>query len=81
VLLKYMIFIRKCYNYKVLFHLSLHDDVCNKVVNDVVILDQSNIYHSQLYHVNSSCLSWLVNINLILKINLVKDFKCHICAI
>ena len=59
-----------------LFHLSLLDDVCNKVVNNVNVLDESNIWHSRLCHINFGCLTRLANLNLIPKSNLVKDSKC-----
>ena len=39
-------FIGKCYDCGGLFRLSLLDDVCNKVVNNVIISDESNIWHS-----------------------------------
>jgi len=58
----------------------LYDDVCNKIVNNAIIPDQSNIWHSRLCHVNFGCLSWLANLNLITKINLVKGSKCHVCV-
>jgi hypothetical protein len=53
--------------------------VCNKIVNNAIVADESNIWHSSLYHINFGCLSWLVNLNLIPKINLVKSSKCHVC--
>ena len=57
VLSKYGTFVSKGYEYGGLFRLSLHDDVCNKVVNNAIIPDESNICHSRLYHVNFGCLS------------------------
>ena len=39
-------FVGKCYDCGGLFCLSLLDDVCNKVVNNVNVLDESNIWHS-----------------------------------
>ena len=80
VLSKYGTFISKSYDCGGLFRLSLHDDVCNKVVNNAIILDESNIWHSRFCHVNFGCLSRLANMNLIPKFNLVKDFKCHVCV-
>ena len=56
--------------------LSLLDDVCNKVVNNVNVSDESNIWHSRLFHINFGCLTRLVNLNLIPKFNLVKYSKC-----
>ena len=43
VLSKYGTFIGKGYYCGGLFLLSLHDDACNKVVNNAIILDESNI--------------------------------------
>jgi hypothetical protein len=36
VLSKYKTFVGKGYDCGGLFHLSLHDDVCNKIVNNVI---------------------------------------------
>ena len=69
-------FVGKGYDCGGLFRLSLLDDVCNKVVNNVNISDESNIWHSRLCHINFGCLTRLANLNLILKFNLVKDSKC-----
>jgi transposase InsO family protein len=49
-------------------------------VNNIIIPDESNIWHSHFCHVNFGCLSRLANLNLILKINLVKGSKCHVCV-
>lgn len=68
-------FIGKDYDYRGLFRLSLLDDVCNKVVNNVNVSDESNIWHSRLCHINFGYLTRLANLNLILKFNLVKDSK------
>ena len=65
----------KGYDCECLFRLSLLDDVCNKVVNNVIVLDESNIWHSRLCHINFGCLTRLANLNLISKFNLVKDSK------
>ena len=70
--------LEKYYDCGGLFCLSLLDDVCNKVVNNVNVLDESNIWHSRLCHINFSYLTRLANLNLILKFNLVKDSKCHV---
>ena len=69
-------FVRKCYDCRGLFRLSLLDDVCNKVVNNVIVSDESNIWHSRLCHINFGYLTWRANLNLILKLNLVKDSMC-----
>ena len=39
-------FVRKGYDCRGLFRLSLLNDVCNKVVNNANISDESNIWHS-----------------------------------
>ena len=39
-------FVKKGYDYGGLFRLSLLDEVCNKVVNNVNVSDESNIWHS-----------------------------------
>jgi hypothetical protein len=78
--LKYGTFIDKGYDYGGLFRLSLHDDICNKAMNNVIIPDESNIWHSRLCHVNFGSLSWLANLNLISKFNLDKGSKCHVCV-
>ena len=67
ILSKFGTFIRKGYNSGGLFRLSLSDD-CNKVVNNVINVDESNIWHSRLCHVNFSCIGCmmrLANLNLI----------------
>jgi hypothetical protein len=74
-------FAGKCCDCGGLFRLSLLDDVCNKVVNSVNILNESDLWHSRLCHVNFGCLIQLANINLIPKFNLVKGSKCHVCVI
>jgi hypothetical protein len=56
VLSKYGTFVDKGYNCGGLFCLSLHDGVCNKVMNNAIIPDESNIWHSWLCHVNFGCL-------------------------
>ena len=69
-------FVEKGYDCGGLFRLSLLDDVCNKVVNNINVSDESNIWHSRLCHINFGGLMQLANLNLILKFNLVKDSKC-----
>jgi len=79
ILSKFGTFIGKGYDCGGLFRLSIHD-FCNKVMNHTVILNESNIWHSRLCHVNYSCLTRLANMNLIPKFNLVKGSKCHVCV-
>ena len=43
VLLRHRTFVEKGYDCGGLFRLSLLDDVCNKVVNNVNVSDESNI--------------------------------------
>jgi hypothetical protein len=43
VLSKYGSFVGKSYDCGGLFRLSLHDDVCNKVVNNAIITNELNI--------------------------------------
>ena len=68
-------FVEKSYDCRGLFRLSLLDDVCNEAVNNVIVSDESNICHSRLCHINFGCLTWLANLNLISKFNLVKYSK------
>ena len=49
VVSKYETFVGKGYDCVGLFHLSLHDNVCNKIVNNAIIPDESNIWHSCHY--------------------------------
>ena len=56
VMSKYGTFVGKGYDCGCLFRLSLYDDVCSKVVNNAIIPDESNIWHSRLCHVNFGCL-------------------------
>jgi hypothetical protein len=74
ILPKYGTFVGKGYDGGGLFRLSLHD-VCNKSVNNV-IPNESYIWHSRLCRINFGCVSWLANLNLIPKFDLVKGYKC-----
>jgi hypothetical protein len=78
IMSKYGTVIGKCYDSGGLLHLSLHD-VCNKSVNNV-ISNESYIWHSRLCHINFGCVSWLANLYLILKFDLVKGSKCQVCV-
>ena len=55
ILSKYGTFVGKGYDSGDLFHLSLHD-TCNKSVNNIVS-NESNVWHSRLYHINFGCLT------------------------
>jgi transposase InsO family protein len=48
-------------------------------VNNIV-LNESNIWHSQLCHIKFGCVSRLANLNLISKFDLVKGSKCQVCV-
>jgi transposase InsO family protein len=76
---KHGTFVGKGYDCGGLFRLSLLE-VCNKVMNTVDILNELDLWHSRLCHVNFGCLMRLANMNLISKFNVVKDSKCHICV-
>ena len=45
VVSRHGIFVEKCYDCRGLFRLSLLDDMCNKVVNNVNVSDELNIWH------------------------------------
>jgi hypothetical protein len=79
VLSKYGTFIRKDYESGGLFRLSL-TDTCFNFVNNVSHDNETNIWHSRLYHINFGCMTRLVGLNLILKFNVVKGSKCHVCV-
>jgi hypothetical protein len=49
-------------------------------VNNVVNVDESNVWHSRLCHVNFGCMMQLANLNLIPKFTFVKNSKCHVCV-
>jgi hypothetical protein len=61
VVSRHSTFIGKGYDCGGLFHLSLLDNVCNKVVNTVNISNELDLWHSHLCHVNFSCLMQLAN--------------------
>jgi hypothetical protein len=45
-----------------------------------IVLNESNVWHSRLCHINFGCVSLLANLNLIPKFDLVKGSKCHVCV-
>jgi hypothetical protein len=53
---KYGNFVRKGYESRGLFCLSLLED-CNNIVNNVLNIDESNVWHSQLCHNNFGCMA------------------------
>jgi hypothetical protein len=80
ILSKYGTFVGKGYVSGGLFRLSLLDDACNKVVNNVLIPDNSNIWHPRLCHINFGCMSRLAKLKLTPNFELVKGSKCHACV-
>ena len=64
ILSKSRTLIRKCYDSGALFCFSLPDN-CNKVVNIVINVDGSNVWHSRFCHVNFGCMVRLANLSLI----------------
>jgi hypothetical protein len=79
VLSKFGTSIGKGYESRGLFRLSLCENNV-KYVSHVNNHDEANIWHSRLCHINFGCISRLVGLNLILKFNLVKNSKCHVCV-
>jgi hypothetical protein len=43
-------------------------------------IDESNVWHSRLCHINFGCMAQLANLSLIPKFTVVKGFKGHICV-
>jgi transposase InsO family protein len=72
-------FVGKGYESGGLFCLSLSED-CNNVVNNAMNIDESNVWHSRLCHINFCCMARLANLSLIPKFTLVKGSKCHVCV-
>ena len=73
ILSKFGTFIGKGYESGWLFRFSL-SDVCNKVANNVINIDESNVWHPRLCHVNFGCMMCLANLSLIPKFTFVKKF-------
>jgi len=76
---KYGNFVGKVYDSGDLFRFSLSTD-CNKVVDNIVNVDESIVWHLRLCHVNFGCMIRLANLSLISKFTLVKNSKCHVCV-
>jgi hypothetical protein len=74
VLSKYENFDGKGYESGGLFRLSLSKD-CNNAVNNAMNIDESNVLHSRLCHINFGCMARLANLSLISKFTLVKGSK------
>ena len=79
ILSKFGTFVGKCYESGGLFRLSL-SDVCNKVAYNIINIDETNVWHSRLCHVNFGYMMRLANLSLIPKFTFVKNSKCHVCV-
>jgi hypothetical protein len=80
VVSRYVLFVGKGYNCGGLFCLSL-EDFCNKVVNQIHSnVNESEIWHSRLCHINFGCMMWLAKMDLISSFTLAKGSKCHACV-
>jgi transposase InsO family protein len=44
------------------------------------MIDESNVWHSRLCHVNFGCMMRLASLSLITKFTSVKNSKCHVCV-
>jgi hypothetical protein len=80
VLSKYANFVGKGYESGGLFRLSLLEN-CNNVVNNVMNIDESNVWHLRLCHINFGCMARLANLSLISKFTVAKGSKCYLCGI
>jgi hypothetical protein len=60
ILSKFGTFVGKGYDSGGLFRFSL--DVCNKVVNNMVNVDESNVWHLRFCHINFGCMMRLSKI-------------------
>jgi hypothetical protein len=74
VLSKYGNFVDKGYKNGGLFHLSLSEN-CNNIGNNITNIDESNVWHSRLCHINFGCMARIANLSLILKFTVVKGSK------
>ena len=79
ILSKFGTFVEKGYESRGLFRLSL-TDVCNKVAYNIINVDEINVWHSRLCHVNFGCMMRLANLSLIPKFTFVKNSKCYVCV-
>ena len=79
VLSKYGTLVGKCYESGCLFCLFLND-ACINYVNHVSQVNETNVWQLRLCHINFGCMTRLAGLNLILKFDLVKGSKCHVCV-
>jgi len=70
---RHITFIGKGYDGGGLCRLSLLD-VCNKVANNVDFLNELDLWHSRLCHVNAG------RLNFNPEFSMVKGSKCHVCV-
>ena len=49
-------------------------------MNNVINVDESNVWHSKLCHFNFDCMMQLANLILMPKFTFFKNSKCHVCA-
>ena len=73
ILSKFGTFVGENYESGGLFRLFL-TDICNKVAYNIINIDEINVWHSRLCHVNFGCMMRLANLSLILKFTFVKKF-------
>ena len=80
VLSKYGTFVGKGYECEGMLRFSL-EDFCDNVVNHVsTSVNETNVWHSRLCHVNFGCMTRLADMSLIPKFTFVKGSKCHACV-
>jgi hypothetical protein len=78
IISKYGTSISKGYKSEDLFYLSL-SNARFKSMNQMRHDNKTNIWHSHFCHINFVCMAPLAGMDLILKIDLVKGSKCHMC--
>ena len=54
--------------------------ICTKVINHVCHDNDSDAWHSRLYHINFGCMTRLAHMSLIPKFTTVKGSKCQVCV-
>jgi len=79
ILSKYGTFVGKVYEKEGLFGLSL-TDACVKPLNNLSCDIELNVWHSYFCHINFGCMTLLAGMNLTLRFDLVKGYKCHVCV-
>ena len=80
VVMKYGLFVGKGYECGGLFRLSLAY-FCNKVMNHIhSSVNETEVWHSRLYHISFGCMTRLAKFSLIPSFTLAKGSKCHSCV-